>query len=128
MTPQFSKEGISAIVWAFFAVCLSCTWLSCERGSNWSTANVEESKRRGAQIIEALEKIKRNEGVYPKSLEELVPKYLASLPQPAVATAKWTYIGAASDDDFLLKFSGPTDRDPVYWYHSKAGFWEWDTK
>lgn len=109
------------------SVCLISIGVGCGKRS-WSSKNVEESKKRGGIIVVALDNYKQSKGAYPKSLDELVPAYLASIPQPAAGNTNWTYIGGPPDSDFMLEFSGPTDRDPQYWFDSETRHWEWDTK
>ncbi len=42
--------------------------------------------KRGAPIIATIERYHRDQGQYPRSLEELTPKYLAVVPHPGLRT------------------------------------------
>jgi hypothetical protein len=54
-------------------------------------ADLEESKRLGAEIVTALHAHRASTGTYPAELEELVPAYLTSLRQPSWGAGRWTY-------------------------------------
>jgi hypothetical protein len=52
---------------------------------------LEETKRRGEQIVGALESFRARTGAYPDSLPQLVPEYIAAIEQPVWGTQQWRY-------------------------------------
>lgn len=46
----------------------------------------------GNAIIAALQRYRSEQGSYPVSLEELVPRYLDDMPQPLWGERKWRYL------------------------------------
>ena len=54
-------------------------------------ASLEESKRRGTEVVEALYAYRLQHDVYPDSLPQLVPQYVSSVEQPSWGLRRWTY-------------------------------------
>lgn len=52
---------------------------------------LEESKARGAAIVQALEAFHADAGVYPEGLDRLVPDYLPRIEPPAWGLERWRY-------------------------------------
>jgi hypothetical protein len=52
---------------------------------------LEESKERGTAIVEALERHRQDHGDYPRALEALVPRYVASIEPPTWGLRRWRY-------------------------------------
>jgi hypothetical protein len=52
---------------------------------------IEESKQRGAAIVQALERHRAEEGDYPAVLDALVPRYLAAIDPPTWGLRRWRY-------------------------------------
>jgi hypothetical protein len=55
------------------------------------TGTLEESKRRGAAIVEALERHRAAEGTYPGTLEALIPSYVTRIHPPTWGLRRWRY-------------------------------------
>lgn len=71
-------------------------------------------------VITALEAYRRHEGSYPESLEELRPKYLASLPRPGWGTNDWRYSRELTSGTFELGVRLQRNHYRGYYYRS---FW-----
>jgi hypothetical protein len=54
-------------------------------------AELEESKRLGADIVMALQAHRAQTGTYPAELQDLVPAYLPAVRQPTWGVQRWTY-------------------------------------
>jgi type II secretory pathway pseudopilin PulG len=52
---------------------------------------LEESKDRGAVIVDALERYRAAHGTYPDTLAELVPGYVPSIEAPTWGLGRWHY-------------------------------------
>lgn len=53
--------------------------------------SLEESKRRGADVVEALHAYRLEHDVYPDSLSQLVPQYTPAVEPPTWGLRRWTY-------------------------------------
>lgn len=100
--------------------------------TNWHRAKVEESVRRGDQIIAALHAYKARFGAYPANLTDLVPAFLTDVPPPTAGTQFWYYFRPADRSDFfILRVDQRLDgaryaefkSDDGSWYVSYEGFW-----
>jgi hypothetical protein len=69
----------------------------------WRTAAMNQTKARQALVACALEQYWLNHGVYPQTLEALVPVYLATLPADVVAAAPLRY--ALKDNSHFVLYS-----------------------
>jgi hypothetical protein len=54
-------------------------------------APLAESKRRGATVVEALERYHADHGAYPGTLQELTPAYVPAIQPPTWGTGEWRY-------------------------------------
>jgi hypothetical protein len=52
---------------------------------------LEESKRRGEQLVAALDAYQRERGSFPEQLDELVPGHIATVEQPTWGLQRWRY-------------------------------------
>jgi type II secretory pathway pseudopilin PulG len=52
---------------------------------------LEESKERGAAIVEALDSYRAATGTYPADLDDLVPTYIAAIEPPTWGLERWRY-------------------------------------
>jgi type II secretory pathway pseudopilin PulG len=59
---------------------------------------LEESKRRGAELVQALHSYRREHGTYPGQLEDLTPQYVATIEPPTWGLRRWRYRRYAPDD------------------------------
>jgi hypothetical protein len=92
--------------------------------------SLEESKRRGADIVRALAAYRADHGRYPHQLEMLVPGYIAAVQPPTWGVREWRYRiyapGSASrDDDVYFQLSVPANESgyPVLYYDFRMGSW-----
>ncbi|MEJ0091305.1 MAG: hypothetical protein WDM80_16360 [Limisphaerales bacterium] len=64
-------------------IILCFAMMICVAGCNrWSDKAVKQSKLNGIKVVESLENFNKHNGQFPKSLDELVPKYITSIPEP----------------------------------------------
>jgi hypothetical protein len=52
---------------------------------------LEESKQRGAAIVQALERYRVEAANYPEALDALVPRYLPAIEPPTWGLRRWRY-------------------------------------
>jgi hypothetical protein len=68
--------------------------------------NLRATVRAGDEIVDALEGYRATEGRYPQSLEELIPKYLSSIPAARWGLKTWQY--SANGNEFSLQVNEST--------------------
>lgn len=108
-------------------LCLMISPLSCSR--EWSDDRVAETYKRAAAIIEAAEAYKASEGVFPGSLDDLVPRYIKQILPPTAGSKKvWHYQACEGGSSFNLWFGDATDYEQVHIYDSSDQHWTVDTK
>ena len=78
---------------------------------------LEQSKQRGAVIVEALERHRAASGSYPETLEALVPSYIAEIEPPTWGLRRWRYRRYAAAHG---THSVATDTSMVYFQLSVA--------
>ena len=79
-------------------------------------------------MVGALEAYHSERGTYPPSLDELVPDYLPSVPDPAWGLGRWTYRRYAGDAAgapvyFSLAVPANDSGYPVLFYDVTMGSW-----
>lgn len=96
---------------------------------------LEESKNRGAPIVAALGAYHAEQGTYPETLDELVPRHLAGIEPPTWGLERWTYrrytpadVSTADDTDddvvfFQLSVAANESGYPVLYYDLAAARW-----
>lgn len=57
-----------------------------------------------APVVQAIENYKKDQTKYPSKLDELVPKYLATIPTTA-GGRKYEYIGTSPDNRYNIRIS-----------------------
>ena len=82
-------------------------FLAMEYGKTYSPEDVTE--RNGEIIVKALQSYRRDRGIYPSSLIELVPTYLESIPE-ALTTQHSGWLYTTQESQFTL------------------GYWRWPEK
>ncbi len=111
---------------------LSCTALALlvlviigPRKSNWTDENIAVSKSRGNVIIRALKRYRKANGVYPASLDDLVPKYAPLIEPPIAGFGKWEYRTRDGRTVFDLAFKGERKWDDggTWFFDSTDGQW-----
>lgn len=92
--------------------------------------SLEESKRRGADIVGALAAYRTDHGTYPQQLAMLVPRYIPGVQPPTWGTRKWHYRTygpgtVARDDEVYFQLSVPANESgyPVLYYDFRTGRW-----
>lgn len=85
--------------------------------NEWRMAAMRRTAARGASLITAVEKFHADNGRYPVVAEELVPRYLPSIP----------YTGMVGYPDF--QYHGPGGRFRTYsiYVNTPLGFLNWDS-
>jgi hypothetical protein len=103
MTP-----GKYALVAAAIMVVVGCAQ---RHRIEWHKREIEETKRRGNLIIQAIDAFHLDHKTYPKSLSALSPKYLSEIPQPAWGLKSWKYETTADGkaDGFVLRVDESED-------------------
>lgn len=89
---------------------------------------LEDSKQRGAAIVEALERHRAETGAYPEMLDDLVPRYIAAIEQPTWGLQRWRYRTYSPDEAggaqyFQLSVAAQESGYPVLFYDFTAGRW-----
>ena len=83
-----------------YLILIPIIWISAE--------NAFYSQKQATKIIQALERYKKDNNIYPATLEELVPRYLGSVPTPKLGGGsinKFYY-----DRGFEFSLKGQKDR------------------
>jgi hypothetical protein len=102
-------------------IILIALFTACSTDDDAAKASLTQAKL----IVNALNQYYLDENRYPNQLEQLVPKYMATLNPPTVG-GNWKYQPDGSAKTFRLSFR-PADRFPVYWYTSNLQQWEMDS-
>jgi hypothetical protein len=105
-----------------FSVALCLVVLGCESAEDVDRAN----KRDAAPIIAALDVYNKENGKYPDTLSQLVPKYLQTVRKPKSAEG-WHYWTENQAQQFKLGYHGDGEHYTSY-YWSRAKKWQTDTK
>lgn len=97
--------------------------------SNWTRENINESQRRGDEIVSALETYQAKHHSYPAKLKELVPMYLAEIKPPLAGNKQWEYVAGGNEGKgFYLGFGDDPDTDPVSYFSYNSKEWVMDTR
>jgi type II secretory pathway pseudopilin PulG len=93
-------------------------------------AQLEESKQRGAAIVQGLQAYRDRHGTYPEHLAELEPSYVARVEPPTWGLERWRYrrfTGTGSDTTdavyFQLSVAQNESGYPVLYYDYTARRW-----
>jgi hypothetical protein len=94
---------------------------------------LEESKERGAVIVEGLQRYRAAHGTYPPELEELVPDYAPRVEPPTWGLERWRYrrftpeeLAQGAGDDaiyFQLSVAANASGYPVLFYDYVGRRW-----
>ena len=109
-------------------VVLGLCWVLYDTFYEWPNRGVAASRRRGDQIIAALERHYDRHGRYPDDLTTLVPTDLEAIPQPRAGTRRWKYQATEDNQAFHLSFA-TSQGYPSCWYdrnrkeHKQGGEW-----
>ncbi|HEX6133341.1 MAG TPA: hypothetical protein VFZ24_05245 [Longimicrobiales bacterium] len=80
--------------------------------------DLEESKRRGSTLVQALQRYHAERGTYPERLEELVPQYTAAVEPPTWGLRQWRYRRYTAAE--LTMDADATTRNDVFFHLSVA--------
>jgi len=80
---------------------------------------VEESKQRGAAIVQALERYRADQGDYPPTLDALVPRYVGTIEPPTWGLRRWRY-RRYSAGDVVRGVPAPAENGKRYFQLSVA--------
>ncbi len=95
--------------------------------SMFDSSLVDQAKRDGDAIMQAIGSYRAQQGKYPTSLEELVPRYLTQLLKPAAGNDRWAYWYSSDQARCELKFgTGPSYYPCWYVRSEKPGVWNAD--
>ena len=82
----------------------------------------DENRPAGEAIVAAVQAYKLANGRFPEKLEQLQPRFLATIPQPAPAT---NFVYAAASDGATFWFGYQTHRDMFNEYDSSTRKWQY---
>jgi len=89
--------------------------------------DLEESKRRGEFVVQALREYHDAHGTYPERLEDLTPQHVAEVPQPTWGTRRWSYRRYTADDSVTVHFQLSVAADgtgyPLLYYDPAVRDW-----
>ena len=80
-------------------------------------SRIEESKHRGAAIVQALERHRADKGSYPATLDALVPRYITAIEPPTWGLRRWRYRPYSAAD---LAHDAGVDGSTLYFQLSVA--------
>jgi hypothetical protein len=118
--------GLAVLLACGIATCGGAVWLLKDAvGWNWSRTQIEESKRIGDTIIVQIERYSADHGMYPNSLDDLVPEYLERITPPVAGLKRWEYTRLTSEGapEYELAFPSNRDRYPICFYHPGSGWY-----
>jgi hypothetical protein len=106
-----------------FAILFYALWVWSDRFDieRWDKQSLQVSMSRGNEIADALKSYKKENGRFPKTIDELVPKYIHWILPPEVADVKkWKY--SLTEKGFYLEFGNSSYREPVA-YRTEQADW-----
>lgn len=90
--------------------------------------NAIKTRSLGDGIVSSLEAYEETHGVFPRTLDELTPKYLPTVPRPIYGSGEWSYRRdgqSGSEREFCLSFHA-VGGYPTIFYESRTGKWAVD--
>lgn len=87
----------------------------------WRHGFVTESEARGDSLVGALKRYNADHGHFPKSLNDLVPKYIQQVRPPVAGNKKWDYW--TSGEKFSLRFADDDPLLPEYYIEDRDYEW-----
>jgi hypothetical protein len=118
LLPKWRKTVVLLVGVAFPILFLQSILIGSEGSPDTIT------RKNGVLIAQALKAYHVDHHTYPATLEELVPKYLATIPAEPESTSGWLY--KVTDDDFALGYVSDVEKFG-YWvciYTATATDWE----
>ena len=86
---------------------------------------VDETKRRGDLIVQALNKYYAVKKQYPATLDDLCPQYLREIPGPTWGLEAWIYEPRKSDFQLQVNETSRTGDGDSYWLRFEGEKWGW---
>jgi hypothetical protein len=85
-------------------------------------ASLDESRRRGADVVEALSAYHTDHGTYPERLSMLIPRYASTVEPPTWGMRRWSYRTYVADTGTVADSASDagTPEAPVYFQLSVA--------
>jgi hypothetical protein len=104
-------------VGAFLGALLICSQTLLVTGIAFAVdteARIRATVAAGETVVSALRSYRREHGVFPSTLDRLIPRYLAHLPAPAYGSSEWEYETdlldqPATDERLAIRLDGLTD-------------------
>ena len=89
---------------------------------------LEESKQRGSEIVEALERHRIEHGDYPPTLDSLIPSYLPAIDAPSWGLGRWKYERYTAQERadsvyFMLSVAASETGYPLLYYDVTGRRW-----
>lgn len=87
--------------------------------------SLEESKRRGAVIVDALAEYRADHGTYPAHLVMLAPRYVTAVEPPTWGLRAWRYRTYTPGEEpyFQLSVAANESGYPALYYDVRTGRW-----
>ncbi len=121
-----STSWLSAL---YLAVAGAILVAGCRGGGGyWTAAGEKETKRRGDLIVSAIEKYRAQTGVYPPTLDSLVPEYTPEIPAPVVGKCKWHYLVRPARQFYEISVEDESRTGPNLFYNTDNKSWAKDTR
>lgn len=97
------------------------------RDPRWDAARIQQSQEIGDEIIQAIEAYKLKGGVYPPTLDALVPKYLGGIRQPVAGECQWKYHRSPDGGFYSLLFEESGSHPRRYSRSTGSKWWNYDS-
>jgi hypothetical protein len=124
MIPRLTDATIECALVAW--VIAGLLTLTCVTGCDSARKNAQANKTAAQTVVSALKNYKAATGRFPPSLQQLIPKYLPSLPKLSGSTT-WSYQVEPDGANFILTYVGySSDWTGSYW--SSSDTWGVDDK
>lgn len=114
------NSGGAVLRWTALLV-LCCAVCACVD----SSSKRQESITIGESVVHAIKQYRSHHGTFPDTLGDLVPAYLASIPDPTWGQKEWVYT-RTEQNRFSLAVGLNADMYPCLYYSSRNGVWIYD--
>jgi hypothetical protein len=92
-----------------------------------SNSQLKDTEQSGNKIILALEKYRKDNGGYPKTLSELKPKYLQEVPLPTWGLKAWIYESDTNKFNLQVNETVYTGDGDSHWFRYLGEAHGWQT-
>jgi hypothetical protein len=97
-----------------------------EYESMFNEQRVAVTQANGTLLATALSNYKRDHGIYPEQLADLVPAYCVAIVPPVAGRAEWKYGRTDDESGYLLAFGASKDYYPMRFRKADADKWYLD--